>query len=48
MFCQQSTVPGCLKFILISCMGPKLATKGHTFDFATRFYGLKHVHVVQF
>ena len=23
MFCRQSTVPRCLKFILITCMGPK-------------------------
>ena len=27
MFCQQSTVPWCLKFIPISCMGPKHAPK---------------------
>ena len=27
MFCRQSTVAGCLTFILISCMGPKNATK---------------------
>ena len=25
MFCQQSTVPWCSKFIPISCMGPKHA-----------------------
>ena len=37
MFCRQSTVPRCLKFIPISCMGPKHApmeprkiTKNHT------------------
>ena len=28
MFCRQSTVPRCLKFIPISCMGPKHAPKG--------------------
>ena len=27
MFCQQSTVPLCLKFIPISCIGPKHAPK---------------------
>ena len=27
MFCRQSTVPQCLKFIPISCMGPKHAPK---------------------
>ena len=27
MFCRQSTVPGCLKFIPISCMEPKHAPK---------------------
>ena len=27
MFCQQSTVPRCLKFIPITCMGPKHAPK---------------------
>ena len=27
MFCRQSTVPWCLKFIPISCMGPKHETK---------------------
>ena len=27
MFCQQSTAPRCLKFIPISCMGPKHAPK---------------------
>ena len=27
MFCRQSTVPWCLKFIPISCMGPKHAPK---------------------
>ena len=26
-FCQQSTVPWCLKFIPISCIGPKRAPK---------------------
>ena len=47
MFCQQSTVPWCLKFIPISCMGPKHAPQGHKFDFSTNFYALEHVHVVQ-
>ena len=46
MFCQQSTVPWCLKFIPISCMGPKHA-QGHIFDFSTNLYALEHVHVVQ-
>ena len=27
MFCRQSTMPWCLKFIPISCMGPKHAPK---------------------
>ena len=27
MFCRQSTVPWCLKFMPISCMGPKHAPK---------------------
>ena len=27
MFCRQSTVPWCLKFIPIYCMGPKHAPK---------------------
>ena len=27
MFCRQSTVPWCLKFIPISCMGPKHAPR---------------------
>ena len=27
MFCRQSTVPWCLKFIPISCMGPNHAPK---------------------
>ena len=47
MFCRQSTVPWCLKFILISCMGPKHAPQGHIFDFSTNLYALEHVHVVQ-
>ena len=46
MFCRQSTVPWCLKFILISCMGPKHAPKD-TFNFSTNLYALEHVHVVQ-
>ena len=47
MFCQQSTVPRCLKFIPISCMGPKNAPKDKQFDFSTNLYALEHVHVVQ-
>ena len=47
MFCRQSTVPWCLKFIPISCMGPKHALQGHRFDFSTNLYALEHVHVVQ-
>ena len=27
MFCRQTTVPSCLKFITISCKGPKHAPK---------------------
>ena len=45
MFWGQSTVPRCLKFILISCMGPKNAPKD-TFDFSTNLYALENVHVV--
>ena len=47
MFCRQSTVPRCLKFIPISCMGPKHAPKDKRFDFSTNLYALEHVHVVQ-
>ncbi len=46
MFCRQSTVPWCLKFIPISCMGPKHAAKDTRFDFSTNLYALEHVHVV--
>ena len=46
MFCRQSRVPWCLKFIPISCMGPK-HTQGHRFDFSTNLYALEHEHVVQ-
>ena len=47
MFCRQSTVPRCLKFIPISCMGPKHAPKDTDFYFSTNLYALEHVHVVQ-
>ena len=47
MFCRQSTVRRCLKFIPISCMGPKHAPKGQIFDFSTNLYALEHVHIVQ-
>ena len=33
MFCRQSTVPRCLKFIPISCMGPKHAPKDRDLSF---------------
>ena len=46
MFCRISTVPWCLKFIPISCMGPKHAPKD-IFDFSTNLYALENVHVVQ-
>ena len=42
MFCRQSTVPWCFKFITISCMGPKHAPKE---VFSTNLYALEHVHV---
>ena len=45
--CGRLTVAGCLKFIPISCMGPKHAPQGHRFDFSTSLYALEHVHVVQ-
>ena len=47
MFCRQSTVPWCLKFIPISCMRPKHAPKDQIFDFPTNVYVPEHVHVVQ-
>ena len=47
MFWQQSTVPWCFKFIRISWMGPKHATKDTYFIFLTNLYALEHVHVVQ-
>ena len=47
MFCRQSTVPWCLKFIPISSMGPKHAPKDQRFDFLTNLYAAEHVHVVQ-
>ena len=37
MFCQQSTVPWCLKFILISCLGPKHAPKDSNLIFFNQF-----------
>ena len=37
----------CLKFIPISCMGPKDAPKDQRFDFSTNLYPPEHVHVVQ-
>ena len=42
MFCRQSTVLRCLKFIPISCMGPKHAPKDKRFDFSTNLYALEH------
>ena len=47
MFYRQSTVPWCLKFISISCMGPKHAPKDTHVIFATNFSALEHVLVVQ-
>ena len=47
MFCQQSTVPRCLKFIPIPCMGPKHAPKDTYLIFLANLYALEHVHVVQ-
>ena len=43
MFCRQSTVPRCLKFIPISCMGPKHAPKDTDLIFLTNLYALEHV-----
>ena len=37
MFCRQSTVPRCLKFIPISCMGPKHAPKDTDVIFFNQF-----------
>ena len=47
MFCRQSTVPQCLKFMPISCKGPKHAPKDTYLIFSTNLYALEHVHVVQ-
>ena len=47
MFCRQSTVPRCLKFMPISCMGPKHAPKDKDLIFLTNLYALEHVHVVR-
>ena len=47
MFCRQSTVLWCLKFMPISFMGPKHAPKDTDLIFSTSFYALEHVHVVQ-
>ena len=47
MFCRQSTVPRCLKFMPISCLGPKHATKDTYLIFSTSLYALGNVHVVQ-
>ena len=47
MYCRQSTVPRCLKFLPISCMGPKHAPKDKDLFFPTNLYALEHVHVVQ-
>ena len=35
MFCRQSTAPWCLKFIIISCMGPKHGTNDTNLIFQT-------------
>ena len=35
MLCRQSTVPWCLKFMPISCMGPKHGTKDTYLIFQT-------------
>ena len=48
MFCRQSMVPWCLKFIPISRMGPKHAPKDTDLIFSTNLYALEHVHVVLF
>ena len=37
MFCRQLTVPWCLKFIPISCMGPKHAPKDKDLIFFNQF-----------
>ena len=47
MFCRQSTVPRSLKFIPISCMGPKHAPKDTYLIFPANLYALELVHVVQ-
>ena len=46
MFCRQWTVPRCLKFIPISCMGPKHATKD-TYLIFQQVYMHWRMHVVQ-
>ena len=46
MYFLQSTVPRCLEFIPISCMGPKHAPKDTRLIFQP-IYMHEHVHVVQ-
>ena len=45
MFCRQSTVPWCLKFIFLAW--DVSMHQGHIFAFSTNLYVLDHVHVVQ-
>ena len=47
MFCRQSTVPWCLKFIPIFLHGTYACTQGQIFDFSMNLYALEHAHVVQ-
>ena len=46
MFCGRVTVAGCVKFIPISCMGPKHATKD-TYLIFQAVYAQENVQVVQ-
>ena len=41
------TMAGCLKFIPISCMGPRNSPQGNECDFSTNFGALEHVVVAQ-
>ena len=45
--CGWAMVPRCLKFIPVSCMGPKHAPMDTHLIFFNPFSALEHVHVVQ-
>ena len=42
MLCRQSTVPWCLKFIPICCMGPKHAPNDKDLIFLMNLYALEY------